>query len=346
MNKYKLHKGDTVAILAPSSGKATTFPNVYKKGIINLEEIFGLKIKEYPSAGMSDQELYNNPRARAEDINMAFADPEVKGIITAIGGDDSIRILPFLDKNIIQKNPKLFMGYSDATVLLVYLNQLGLISFHGPSVMAGFAQTKNLPKAFEEHVNSFLFNSFESFEYKPYETYSDGYKDWNDPLISDEIAGLKQNHGWNWINGKGIVVGELFGGCIEALEFMKSTQYWPKEDFWNNKVLFLETSEEKPTINQVKYMLRNYGTQGIFQKISALFFGRANFYTEEEKIELENMILNVVINEFGAKDLPIITNMDFGHTDPQFILPLGVKVEVNTQNKTVILRARLKPQTR
>lgn len=338
LNQYKLHKGDVVAILAPSSGLATTFPNVYKEGIKNLEGIFDLKIKEYPSAMMNDSELYNNPRARAEDINMAFADPEVKGIITTIGGDDSVRILPFLDKNIIQSNPKLFMGYSDATVLLIYLNQLGLISFHGPSVMAGFAQTKNLPKSFTDHVNRFLFDSFENFEYKPYETFTDGYKDWNDLHVAGEIAGLKQNHGWNWLHGKGRVVGELFGGCIEAMEFMKSTKYWPKEDFWNNKVLFLETSEGKPTIDQVKYMLRNYGTQGIFQKISTLFFGRANFYTEEEKKALEKMILDVVVHEFEANDLPIITNMDFGHTDPQFILPLGVKVEVDVQNKTIIVQ--------
>src|SRR3989344_1247060 len=339
LKRYKLNKGDTIAVLAPSSGKAAEFPNVYKKGIKNLEEVFGLKVKEYRTAKMNDQELYNNPRIRAEDINSAFDDAEVRGIITTIGGDDSVRILPFLDKNIIQNNPKLFMGYSDATIVLTYLNQLGLVSFHGPSVMAGFAQTKNLPHSFQDHVNKFLFSDFGELEYKPYEVFCDGYKDWNTPETSGEISILQKNHGWNWINGKDDATGELFGGCIEALEFLKSTIYWPKESFWNNKVLFLETSEEKPTINQVRHMLRNYGTQGIFRKISALFFGRAIFYSNEEKVELEKMIFDIVVGEFGANELPIVTNMDFGHTDPQFILPLGVRIDVSISNKSVMLNA-------
>jgi len=334
---YKLKRGDKVAVIAPSSGKAEKFPHVYKQGIKNIEEIFGLTVVEYPTAKMSDNQLYNNPKLRAEDINKAFADSSIRGIITTIGGDDSVRILPFLDKNTIKKNPKLFMGYSDASVLLVFLNQLGLVSFHGPSVMAGFAQTRNLPKSFENHVNNLLFGDFEVFEYSSYQEYCDGYKDWGRPENSGDINNLKANDGWHWINGENEVSGILFGGCIEALEFLKSTIYWPSKDFWHGKIVFLETSEEKPTIEQVKRMLRNYGTQGVFQKISALFFGRPNFYSDSEKQELEKMILNIVVNEFGATELPIITNMDFGHTDPQLIIPLGVNVIVNFEAKSIKL---------
>jgi muramoyltetrapeptide carboxypeptidase LdcA involved in peptidoglycan recycling len=81
-------------------------------------------------------------------------------------------------------------------------------------------------------------------------------------------------------------------------------------------------------------MLRNYGMQGIFNKVSAVLFGRARDYTDEEKTELDQMIIDVIKGEFGNEHLPIVTNMDFGHTDPQFILPLGVKAEVDCLNKT------------
>ena len=335
LENYKLKLGDKIAIISPSSGKAVKFQNVYKEGINNIKEIFGLSVVEYPTTKMDDEQLYHNPELRAKDINDAFADPSVRGIITTIGGDDSVRILPFLDSNIIQKNPKLFMGYSDASVLLVYLNQLGLVSFHGPSVMAGFAQTKNLPPAFQEHVQRILFDDFDDFEYKPYSYFCDGYGDWGDPKNKDVIAELQQNESWHWINGSTNVSGALFGGCIESLEFLKGTQYWPKPNFWKNKILFLETSEEKPSVDQVKYMLRNYGSQGVFQKISALLFGRANFYSADEKKDLEKMISDVVIGEFSSNKLPIITNMDFGHTDPQLILPLGIKVKINCKSKTI-----------
>lgn len=337
LEEYKLKKGDTIAIVAPSSGKSQKFPHVYKKGIENLEKIFGLKIKEYPTVQMTDQELYDKPQLRAKDLNDAFADKSIRGIITTIGGDDSIRIIPLLKTSIIKKNPKLFMGYSDATVLLTFLNQLGLMTFHGPSVMAGFAQTKNFPLSFQTHIKNLIFKKEKEYVYKSFFTYCDGYADWADPKKADKINKLKSDQGWRWINGTKNIEGQIFGGCIEALEFMKATKYWPKINFWNKKIFFLETSEEKPSLNQVKRILRNYGAQGVFQKISAILFGRARDYTDKEKKSLEKVILDVVIKEFGAKDLPIITNMDFGHTDPQFILPLGANIKIDVKNKTVKL---------
>ncbi len=334
-NKYKLKRGSTVAIVSPSSGAAATYPTVYREGIKNLEEIFGLNVTEYPTARMDNDQLHKNPALRAKDINDAFADDSINGIITSIGGDDSVRILPFLDKKIIQSNPKFFLGYSDATVLHSYLNQLGLVTFHGPSVMAGFAQTKHLPKEFEQHINNFLFTDVEAYDYVAYPQYCDGYLDWSDIKTAGKTAPLKPNEGWHWINGTGPIKGALFGGCIEALEFIKSTDYWPPKQFWNNKILFLETSEEKPSIDQVKYMLRNYGTQGIFNQISALIFGRPIHYTNEEKVKLETIIMNIVVDEFGVKNLPIITNMDFGHTDPQLIMPLGMDLAIDFTKKTI-----------
>ena len=107
------------------------------------------------------------------------------------------------------------------------------------------------------------------------------------------------------------VRGDLFGGCIEVLEFLKATDFWPPKNFWNGKILFLETSEEKPPINNVKRMLRNYGVQGVFEKISAILFGRARDYTDEEKDQLDKMIVRVVAREFGQKDLMIVSNIDF-----------------------------------
>lgn len=335
LEKYKLKRGDKIAVVSPSSGKASKYPNVYKEGIKSLKEIFGLTVVEYPTSRMSDNQLSDNPKLRAVDINNAFEDSSIKGIITTIGGDDSVRILPFLNKKVIQSNPKIFLGYSDATVLHVYLNQLGLITFYGPSIMAGFAQTNYLPKQFAQHINDFLFTNFEEYNYKAYPQYCDGYPDWSDKKTAGKINPLKQNEGWHWINGASKVKGQLFGGCIEALEFIKSTDYWPTKKLWDKKILFLETSEEKPSVDQVKYMLRNYGIQGIFDQISALLFGRPIYYNNEEKGELEEAILKIVVHEFGAKKLPIITNIDFGHTDPQLIMPIGMSMEINIPKKTM-----------
>lgn len=328
----RLNHGDTIGIVSPSWGGPSMFPEVYEKGIENLKDL-GLKVKEYPTVRADAKYLYENPKARAEDINRAFADKEIKAIIPSIGGDDSVRILPLLDKDLIKLNPKILMGYSDTTMLTTFCNRLGLVTFNGPSIMAGFSQMKNLPDQFSTHIKDFLFGNFDNYEYKPFSLYSDGYPMWNDKDSVGKVKKLKPTSGWRWLQGQGVVRGQIFGGCIEALEFIKGTDFWFGDDFWNDKLLFLETSEEKPTPTQIKYMLRNYGMQKIFDKVNAVLFGRARDYSDEEKSQLDETILSVIKDEFGKHDLMIVTNMDFGHTDPQIILPLGVEAELNYDKK-------------
>ena len=324
----KLNKGDTVAILSPSWGGPSVFPHIYESGIETLENL-DLKIKEFPSARKEADYLYKNPEFRAKDINDAFTDKEVKAIFVSIGGDDSVRILPFLNTDLILKNPKIIIGYSDASTFLTYLNQMGLVTLHGPSIMAGFSQWSELGEEHQKHVKTILFDNPENYEYRPYNFYCNGYPDWSLKINTGKINKKHKGKGWRILQGSGSVCGRLFGGCIEVLEFMKSTKFWPNDDFWNGKILFLETSENKPTPEQVKRILRNYGMQGIFNKISALLIGRPRDYSEEEKKELDESILKVVNTEFKNTSLSIITNMDFGHTDPQWILPLGVKAEID-----------------
>lgn len=329
----RLRVGDTVAIVSPSWGGPNVFPHIYDNGLEVLRD-FGVQIKEYPSARADNDFLARNPRARAKDINDAFADIEVKAIFASIGGDDSIRILPFLDPGVIKRNPKILMGYSDTSTLLTYINQMGLVTFNGPSVMAGFSQAEALPQSFTEHVKTMLFSPPENFEYRSFGAYCDGYLDWRNTENVGKTKELKSDSGWRFLQGSGVVTGELYGGCIEVLEMVNGTDFWASKDFWNGKVLFLETSEDKPSVQRVRRILRNYGMQGIFDRASAILFGRARDYADEEKIEFDQMVLEVIKGEFGNESLPIVTNMDFGHTDPQFILPLGVKAEIDCSKRT------------
>jgi len=128
---------------------------------------------------------------------------------------------------------------------------------------------------------------------------------------------------------------KLFGGCTQVMEFLKWTIYYPKEDFWNDKILFLEIAEDEwVQINQIKWTLRNYAVAWIFNKISWLLIWRARDYSPEDKITLDQTILNVISWEFWITNLPIITNLDFWHTDPQWILPLWIEAEFNIRNNS------------
>jgi muramoyltetrapeptide carboxypeptidase LdcA involved in peptidoglycan recycling len=195
-----------------------------------------------------------------------------------------------------------------------------------------FFSMDNFPES-ETHVKEILFNNPKDYEYKPYSSWTNNYKDWSKKENIGKVEEIKKNSGWNWIQGDSVVTGELFGGCIEIFEMLNGTEYWPKKDFWNGKIFFIETSEDKPSPDYVKYALRNYGIQGIFDQIKAIIVGRARDYTDEEKKRLEENVISVVSKEFNHSEMPIITNMDFGHTDPQFILPLGVKAKIDCKNK-------------
>jgi len=111
----KLMPGDTVAAISLSWGGAHTFPHRYLAGRQQLQDTFGLRVIESRYALKDAAWLARNPQARAEDLMQAFADPTIKAIISTIGGDDSIRILPYLDLDVIRANPKIFLGYSDTT---------------------------------------------------------------------------------------------------------------------------------------------------------------------------------------------------------------------------------------
>jgi muramoyltetrapeptide carboxypeptidase LdcA involved in peptidoglycan recycling len=330
----RLKKGDTIAVLSPSWGGPSVFPHIYENGLRILKENFGLGIKEYPSTRMETDKIYMDPKIRARDINSAFKDKEVKAIITTIGGDDSIRILRYLDKKVIKANPKIFMGFSDITTLNTVLNQMGSVTFNGPAVMCGFSQMNNFPD-YEKHVKEILFNNKKTYEYKPYKEWTMKYPDWSKKGSTGKIENKRKNEGWHWIqtNSKR-VTGELYGGCIDTLELIKGTKYWAPLSFWKGKILFFETSEDKPSPDFVKYALRNYGIQGILDKIKGILVGRAREYSKKETKILEENIIKVISKEFNHPDIPIITNIDFGHTDPQIILPLGVKAEIDCTNKT------------
>ena len=334
----KLVRGSTIAIISPSSGCPYLFPDVFNLGLANLKEYLGLNSIEMPTARMLPDGLYRNPQLRAEDINAAFSDPSVDGIICSIGGDDSVRILQYLNTQVILNNPKVIIGFSDATTFLSYLNQLGMVTFYGPSVMAGFAQLHYLPPQYAEHLVALLSSDFESYSYRPYPCWTNGYIDWSNKLRSGECTEFNNNDkGWTFLQGDSDREGRLWGGCIEVLDFLKSTEYYPGKDFWDGRILFFETSEEKPSPNRVGYMLRNYGIQGVLKKINGAIFGRPKDYTAKECEELNTVIRNVFTVEFGVTDVPIVVDVDFGHTDPKIILPLGCRVKLSPLSNEITL---------
>lgn len=334
----KLHIGDTVGIISPSWNGAYVYPTTYKKGLHFLVNKLKLKIIEFPSTKKTPDFLRKNPQYRAEDLQSAFTNSNIKAIFTCIGGDDSIRILPYLEKSVFTKNHKILLGFSDITTLHLYLNQLGLVTFYGPTIMAGFAQSNNFGETYYRHINDILFSNSSHYNFKHFDKYCHGYPDWSNNSNADKVNRLIKNKGWIWLNkSKNVVQGKATGGCFEVLEMIKATSFWPRSEFWSGKILLLETSENKPSLNWIDHAIRNYGMQGIFNHVSAIVIGRLRGYSQRESATVLKKVKSIIVDEFNATHLNIIANFDFGHTDPQFIIPLGVKVLIDPIHETLVI---------
>ena len=328
----QLQRGDTVATISPSWGGAgeADLRWRYEQGIERLKDVFGLKVVAMPNSLKGAAYLYENPKARAEDLMTAFKDPTIKAIIANIGGEDSIRLLPYIDFEVIRNNPKIVMGYSDVTILHLFCLKAGVSSFYGPAILTDFAENIEMDSYTVEMIERTLFSNEPIGKIQAAPHWTSERLEWIEQNKNVKRT-LQTHQGYNVLQGSGIVRGKLMGGCIEVLEFAKSTTLWPKEIDWQDCILFFETSEEKPAPSLLRYWLRNYGAQGILQQAKGIIFGKPQdeaFY-EEYQVEIVT-----VLKEYGLEQLPVLYNCNFGHTEPKFILPYGAMAEINCDQQT------------
>ena len=328
--------GDKIAILSPSEGLSFLFPHVLNKGIESLESM-GFLVEKYPFLEKDEQALYSDVAGRKQELLSAFKDSSISGIIFSDGGTDYNRVVMAMepeDWEVIQKNPKLIMGFSDNSGMLnaIFL-KTGLVTFLGPSIMVGFAQMKALPQEYESRLKDFLLHpQCLPLSYEPYSGFSPGVLD-NKWRIKNEchlVKSWENAPGWELLQGEETVTGRLIGGNFETLQMLAGTSYWPvaDESFWQGKILVLETSEFVPTPEQVMTWLRNWNFLGVFQQLSGLIFGRAFGYEIGHRASFNKALLCFFKEEVKNTTMPVLSNFDTGHTFPQLVLPIGGKVRM------------------
>lgn len=326
----KLSRGDRIAIVTPSWGGPACFPERFDAGLRYIEEEFGLQVELMPNARKPAEWLYENPEARADDIMQAFSDPAIAGVFVSIGGDDSIRLLPHLEPGVIADNPKVFLGYSDATVLHFACLKAGVVSFYGPTVMAGFAENGGMHALAKAAIRQVLFSTDVPGPLpKNTEGWTDELLDWADPENQARRRKLNQPSAPCLWQGSGKVRGRLIGGCAEVLEMLKATALWPNLAYWDDAILFYETSEEAPAPATVARWLRNFGAQGILGRLAGIVLGRPGGGVPVDRHEEYGTSIATILAEYGLKHTPLLTGLDFGHTDPMVVLPYGVTAELD-----------------
>jgi muramoyltetrapeptide carboxypeptidase LdcA involved in peptidoglycan recycling len=328
-----LRVGDTVAVISLSSGLSAAFPHRDEAGKRQLAKTFGVRVVDTPNALRDNTFLRANPQARADDLHWALTNEDVAGIVTTIGGDDSIRTVPYLDLDLIAANPKVFMGFSDTTVQHLVNRRAGIATFYGPSLLAGLAENGGIHPFVESSVRTALFST-EPFELEAATEYTEEFLDWSDAALGKQRRRWWPNPGWAWLQGDSAVEGELVGGNAEILEMSKGTPIWPTAQTWHGAVLLLETSEESPPPSNVGHWLQNYAAAGILEHLGALLIARADGYSQQQTFQLWATVQRALA-ESGRPDLPVVANLDHGHTSPMGVLPLGCRARVDPTTRTI-----------
>lgn len=339
-----LKPGDRIAVVSSSWGGPGTFPHRYEAGKHQFEAEFGVQLVPMPHALADADFVKTNPAARADDLMAAFSDPAIAGIVASIGGDDAVRLIPHLDLAIIAANPKVFLGFSDTTAIHFACLAAGLGSFYGPSLMAGFAENGGMHRYTVEGVRKALFSASPMGRVaQNLEGWTVERLDWSDPALQGRSRRLLPAEPPRCLQGNGKARGHLVGGCAEVLEMLKGTAWWPGPAIWDGAIFFYETSENAPSPDLVRYWFRNYAATGMLRRLAGIIVARPDPGTDLNYArELERAIIDI-LGEEGLAELPVLSGLDFGHTQPMWTLPYGAAAEIDCSAATLtVLTAAVK----
>jgi muramoyltetrapeptide carboxypeptidase LdcA involved in peptidoglycan recycling len=341
VNPAKPKPGDAVAVISPSSGLPEIFPLPYELGLRRLVEDFDLTPVEYPTT----RKTGTTPAERAADIHAAFSDDRIKAVIASIGGDDQLKVLRHLDADLLRANPKPFFGLSDNTNLLNYLWNLGITSFHGPTVMTALGRGGAMHPLTEDSLRAALFQPG-SYELVPSKDYNDIDRPWQVAANLENEPPMLPSDGWGWHGPSRRVSGISWGGNLEILGWnLAAGLYVQENDAYAGSVLFLETSEELPSAAEVYRWLMFAGERGLLQQFAAVLVGRPKAWafehpnTPEQKAEYlagQSAVVLRVLAEYGL-DVPIVTGLDIGHTDPVLTIPTGALITVDAVDRRIFV---------
>jgi muramoyltetrapeptide carboxypeptidase LdcA involved in peptidoglycan recycling len=313
--------GSMIAIVCPSAPAVAAFPHRVERGIAFLESL-GFKAKLMPNASLETGWTAGTGEQRADDIHTAFSDPEVSVVLAAIGGNHSADVLRYLDYELIAANPKIFQGYSDITVLhWALFKNARLQTFHGPALVSELAEfpevfpytARWMEKAWSEN----------SLDFEPAGEWTDEFLDWSAKKDLERARVRRPARGWRCLR-EGTATGTLLGGCLETIMWhIRATDVWtpPRE-----AILFLETSEEAPSPAHVDAYLTTLERSGVLQAIAGLIVGRPAGYDEDRKTAM----FEAIVLRTESDHIPVLADVDIGHTDPMLTLPLGREARIDT----------------
>lgn len=346
-----LNRGDKVAVVSLSSGilGEDDCRHYIDIGTRRLRA-FGLEPVFMPNALRGVSYLRKHPEARADDLKSAFADDTIRGVICAIGGDDTYRLLPYLMEDPaficdVARHPKLFSGFSDTTVNHLMFHRLGLTTYYGPNFINDLCEMAGdmLPYTASAFLN--YMGAQERPVISPSPLWYEERTDFSAAAVGTSRPAHRETHGYELLQGGDCFEGSLLGGCLDSFYDMLSGERYgderdvcerygifPAPDEWKGKLLFLETSEETPDPHRLRDALEMLKSQGVFDAVNGILIGKPQ--NERYYEEYKSVYCAVV----ERQDLPILYNVNFGHAYPRCVIPyrIAARAEASSQRITML----------
>jgi len=303
----KLIPGDEVRVITPSKSLSTISHSIREIANRRLESL-GFKVTFAKNVEERDEFNSSSIESRLSDLHDAFADKKVKAVFAAVGGYNSNQLLKYIDWNILKSNPKIFIGYSDITALQnAIFTKTGLVTYSGPA-WSSFGQKMYFGYTQDYFKKCLMSDRVIDVAHAIY--WSD------DPWRKDQDdRHLIENMGWLIIN-EGIAFGTILGANLCTLNLLQGTEYFPNLD---GSILFLEDDDDGSKNENFDRDLQSLIHQPSFCGVKGLVIGR---FQKTTNITDERLI-KLIKSKFELKDIPVIANVDFGHTSPIITFPIG-----------------------
>lgn len=322
----RLKQGDSIGIFSPSSPITNTVPIRYKRAKKYLQRK-GFKIVEGKLTGKADYYRSGSIKERAEELNDLIRNPNIQCIMSTIGGMNSNSILPYLDYNSFKKNPKIVIGYSDVTaVLLALYEQTGIPTFYGPALVSSFGEYPPFVDKTYEFFEDIMMNKIQiPYKFPKPKYWTDEFIDWSEQNRGKE----RKKNNWKTIF-KGKARGRVIGGNLNTITGIWGSKYMPS--IQEGDILFIEDSlKNAATIERSFSLLK---INGVFDKVSGIILGKHELFDDQQTGREPYEILLEVLNNV---EMPFIADFDCCHTHPMLTLPLGSTIELDATNQKITL---------
>ncbi|WP_404322322.1 LD-carboxypeptidase [Cytobacillus firmus] len=310
----RLKPGDEIRVIAPSRSMAIIKGEQLRIAQERLNRL-GFTVTYGKNAEEHDEFFSTSIEERIEDLHDAFTDPNVKGILTVIGGYNANQLLNYIDFEIIKNNPKIFCGFSDITALqgAIY-KKTGLITYSGPH-FSSFGVKHGFEYTLESFINAVTNDA-------PYEIAASSH--WSDDpwYLDQEDRHFIKNNGYTVIQ-EGIAEGRLIGGNLCTLNLLQGTEFMPS---LKDSILFIEDDEESHSLTFDRD-LQSLLHLPDARDIKGILIGR---FQKNSQVTDEAM-KKIIVSKKELRGIPVIANVNFGHVQPYATIPIGGKAVIKAQ---------------